>query len=301
MAAIAYEFVPTKLQSIWGTTSITRAEKEFPASMYNHLLNHSDYAGMAVEYNIETNGIGSNGYDTGYDIVPKVDDEFLVGDDWELDGDVALEFAELWVTKLVEVIGEAQETTTLSPKEFVTFILMNKTSCNEKRAADALGISVGTYRGKKGRIKSKREECTETAILERLTKQPTRTRFRNTRTFGEYDDRISAIAPSDIYDAQLAVSRRDSHSYTREPVEDRDHDTYEQVNWRTAHVDRVDNLFVADNREADSMNIARLDFDGYGDPGADMHREGENIQVSAWLREDKARELYEQLEEKFDF
>ena len=91
------------------------------------------------------------------------------------------------------------------------------------------------------------------------------------------------------------------HAQTgREPVFYRSHSTYEQDHWRTAHVDRVDQIGAFEsapigNRPAEQI---RVDLDGFGHGGASMHDVGENIQASIFLTPDTALTLREELGEQ---
>jgi len=89
-------------------------------------------------------------------------------------------------------------------------------------------------------------------------------------------------------------------SIPREEPADRDHEIYEAGHWRTAHIKDIDHVFVTDSMPRADETELRVDFDGIGHAEADMHREGENVQVSAWLNKTTARDLYEGLKEQFE-
>lgn len=88
----------------------------------------------------------------------------------------------------------------------------------------------------------------------------------------------------------------------REPIALRQHSTYEQDNWETAHVERVDRIGAFESAPigvSDDETI-RVDLDGYGHPGASMHDPDNNLQVSFWLTPETAAELADDLEGELD-
>lgn len=64
------------------------------------------------------------------------------------------------VRQIHSKIGELQESTLFSPREFVAAVLYYQLP--EDQAADVMDISVGNYRGKLGNIRSKREKAEDT-------------------------------------------------------------------------------------------------------------------------------------------
>lgn len=77
--------------------------------------------------------------------------------------DVAHDFGWLVVENIRNEIRTLQERTMLSPKEFVTLVLDSE--WDENSAASLMGITVGNYRGKKGKIAAKLETAEETLDL----------------------------------------------------------------------------------------------------------------------------------------
>lgn len=300
VAAVALDFAPFAVASMWAETALSRAEKQIDESdpeSYHQIVDHPEDYGMAVEYRARGVNVGQYGYDTDYELQAHVDEHVI--EQGEADAEIAEQLAEAWVTHLANVVGEAQESTTLSAREFATLIMMNNEMCDENRAADALSVTKGTYRGKKGRIKQKRNECEESAIFDRLTQMPESAYNRRDRTLGERSERDSVVTPSEMYDTQAREEegKLSGWNLQRETAHERDHDTYEQANWRTAHVKGVDRSFVADTSKSDSDSIIRLDIDGVGSGGADMHRVGENVQASLWIGQPQATILFRQLAE----
>lgn len=90
----------------------------------------------------------------------------------------------------------------------------------------------------------------------------------------------------------------DPRDLPREPVSQRRHETYEQDNWETAHVDRIDYIGAFEAPPREENEPVRVDLDGHGHGGASLHEVDENIQVSFWLTEERTVELYEQLEKR---
>lgn len=302
-AAVALDFAHKRIQTIWTTTALSRTEEHFWKNIpddWDHIFAHAEDFEMIVEYRAQGTDVGPNGYETDYELRGHIDSGALEQDNVDIDEDIARRFADRWAEEIIEVIGETQDETTLSEKEFAAFVTMQNEACTEYEAADALGITIGTYRGKKGRIKSKQQACTNTEIFSRLLEQPTPNQFAYSRNIGDSPEVIEAVTPSDIYRFQIEADERSSLALPREPPSVRRHETYERGHWRTAHIEGIDNVFVADTSGVDYDNVIRIDFDGLGHGGADMHEEGENVQVSAWYTEKQARELQKQLNEKLD-
>lgn len=69
----------------------------------------------------------------------------------------------LLMSRMVEKVREIQEQTVFSSREFTALILSE--SMTESVAADIMDVTVGTYRGKMGRINEKAEQIRNTAAL----------------------------------------------------------------------------------------------------------------------------------------
>lgn len=299
-AAVAIDFAPFAVRSMWGETALTRAElhmqKHHP-DYYREICEYPEAYGYATEFEARGTEVGQYGWDTNYVLVPRVDEEVIESSNDPLDSEIAEALGEAWVENLVTVLSEAQGSTTLSAREFATLITMNNTSCQERRAADALGITIGTYRGKKGRIKEKREECTESSVLNRISKQHKSGYKSRKRQLGELNDREEVVKPTEILDTSIGAGKYSYWKQTREGPRERDHDTYAKPHWRTAHVEDVDRVFATDVSSMDDRDGVRLDLDGVGSGGADLHRKGENIQSSIWIGQPQATILFRQLAE----
>lgn len=81
----------------------------------------------------------------------------------------------------------------------------------------------------------------------------------------------------------------------RESPEWRKHETYvESDHWTVLDMSGVDNLFVADLK--DEKGEVRLDMDGFVEPSSDVGEKGDNVNISAWIPIEKAKELRDQLQ-----
>lgn len=76
---------------------------------------------------------------------------------------VAREFTWSFIGHVYDGIKSMQEETIFSPREFVALILDAEMS--EQRAAHIMDISVGNYRGKKGKVSEKLEKAESTTSL----------------------------------------------------------------------------------------------------------------------------------------
>jgi len=118
--------------------------------------------GVAAGFNISGEKVGQYGYDTGLhfttDKTPDgVDEEAL---------EIADEFYDLWIGYIQDVIEEQANQTLFSTKELAVLYGSRHKKYNESRVADNLGISIGTYRGKLGRVREKIETAKRTLQLD---------------------------------------------------------------------------------------------------------------------------------------
>ncbi len=132
------------------------APEKFEVAMTNN-----DFA-VAPGFSVYPETLGQYGWDTGLhfsqDSVPDgVDDEAR---------EIADEFYELWIANIQDVIEDAAEATMFTPKELAAFYGSRHKMYDEKRIADNMGISVGTYRGKIGRVREKIETAKRTLELD---------------------------------------------------------------------------------------------------------------------------------------
>lgn len=118
--------------------------------------------GVAAGFNIRSVKLGQYGYDTelhfAKDKTPDgVDEEALK---------IADEFYELWMGYIQDVIEDSADETLFTPKELAVLYGSRHKMYSEKRVADNMGISVGTYRGKLGRVREKIETAKRTLELD---------------------------------------------------------------------------------------------------------------------------------------
>ncbi|SEH66545.1 hypothetical protein SAMN05192561_1254 [Halopenitus malekzadehii] len=139
-------------------------EKDYDAYV---VANTESEFGMAVGYHLYPEGLGQYGYDTDFKITPDVEPQALENvDDVDEPEEFCRRFFEVWKDELVNVITADQEASLFSTKEYAAYIGRYNPRVREKEAADALGISLGNYRGKVGRAKEKIEKARKTLDLD---------------------------------------------------------------------------------------------------------------------------------------
>lgn len=169
IAAYIHRIAPMNNHANWHQQGIKRVLDEWKTSSptkYDVAVTNRDF-GICVGYHIYPDGVGQYNYDTRYHFEPDLDPEVVD----ELDDPQGLceAFYEAWVTAIQELIAEAQTASAFTPKELATLYANRNPTVTEARAADALGITVGTYRGKVGRVKEKLEEARATLAFDELT------------------------------------------------------------------------------------------------------------------------------------
>jgi hypothetical protein len=291
-AAVIMYFVPTPIRAMWHEAAITRAERDLERTQpdtWETILNDKGDYGFAIELVYLGDEVGQYGHETNYHVRSRLDDDVLEADGVDIDPAIAKEFASRWAEQVIDVLQEVEDDTMFSSRELATLVTMH--GCNEQRAADALGVSVGTYRGKKGRVAEKFRRCTESDVLRQLVQHGDFGQSSR-RTLGDHDGRITDPHPTNLYERALTASNTSPWRYPREDLRDRDQDTYEQSHWRTADVESIDRTSVTASDRDDNI---RIEFDGAGRPGGDVHRQGENLRISAEMNPHIARRFYTQL------
>lgn len=155
IAAYIHKRAPGEKHGEWHQRGLKRVLSRWKTSeseKYNIAIMNQNFA-SAVGYRITPTALGQYGYDTEFHFEPNLDPHFLeeVPDATSL----CKEFYDAWVREIQEVIKEDQESSLFTPKELATLYAYHNPKQNEKKAADALDIKVGTYRGKVGRVKEK--------------------------------------------------------------------------------------------------------------------------------------------------
>lgn len=167
VAAFIVDVAPGDKRAEWNQKGLRRTLKNWeqtrPAD-YNTVRKSTNF-GIVVGFQIAPlrNERGQYGYDTGFHFESDIEEDHL--SDVE-GGHLAHDFYDDWVEAIQGVIEEEQEQTLFSPKEYATFFAHRHPFRNERRNADGLKITVGTFRGKVGRVKSKLEEARATVGIE---------------------------------------------------------------------------------------------------------------------------------------
>ncbi|ELZ05713.1 hypothetical protein C480_09960 [Natrialba aegyptia DSM 13077] len=180
-----------------------------------------------VDIRVRTNGLGQYGWDTGFELSVEIDDELLSQVDVS---DTYLKSLEQFVSavqdELVAVVESEQEQSQFSSKEFAALMLYKREMVSENEAADALDVTVGTYRGKLGRI---REKIAAAELTEQL--------------LGEFEAHNERVRESSGYRAYGdLVSIHDAEDY---PVSESDHG-----NQVRHHIQNIIDLLEHDNDAA---------------------------------------------------
>ncbi|MDS0300983.1 hypothetical protein NDI76_19745 [Halogeometricum sp. S1BR25-6] len=166
LAAYVTDIAPRKKQVEWNQKGIHRVLKKWSrthSEWYEVVTSEDSGAGAAVGYNIYPNQQGKYGYDTGHHFTPNLDPQFIEREDSE---ELCVWFYNAWMREIVGIISEEQERSLFSPKEFATLLAHRSPYQSEQRAADALAVTVGTYRGKVGRVKEKIEIAEATLAID---------------------------------------------------------------------------------------------------------------------------------------
>lgn len=166
-STVAYiqKIAPGKMSSEWHQRGLKRLINEWRTTdpgKYELLVSENNMA-VAIGYHIYPSGLGQYGFDTGYEFVPDL------RPDLEPDVDnieqICNEAFERWMDYIQDIIAESQDRSLFTPKELASLYANRNPKQTEKEAADALDITVGTYRGKVGRVKNKLKEAQATLSI----------------------------------------------------------------------------------------------------------------------------------------
>lgn len=163
-AAFCQKIAPKDKRAEWHQRGVKRVLLDWKVNRpddFDLIVDGTGF-GMLVGYNIYPSEIGQYGYDTGFHFSADIETEFV---DDVPGGHLAEEFYTEWVSAIQTVIEEEQQQSIFSPKEFATFFGYRHPRQSEQQNADALRITVGTFRGKVGRVKSKIETVQQTQSL----------------------------------------------------------------------------------------------------------------------------------------
>jgi len=158
LVAVALTYAPSEQNAIWKHEAMNnvleRWEADRPDAFERVFYCHD--TGYLIEIKPRCTDLGQYGWDTDYVLEVGVDESLLESIETTAEYRQALrDYADALEDELCAVVSETQERSQFSPKEFVAFLLYQRGEIGERQAADALGIAVGTYRGKLGRIRNK--------------------------------------------------------------------------------------------------------------------------------------------------
>lgn len=166
-AAVLMEVAPREKRAEWHQKSIKRCleywSEERPED-YHQVVGSDDF-GMLVGFQARGTTTGRYSYDAEFEFTPNFTSRELAPDVDEKDWALVKPFFEDWIECLIETVEEDQSASLLTAKELIAFFGSQHPKYNEKRIADALGVTVGTYRGKVGRAREKIEAARHTAAL----------------------------------------------------------------------------------------------------------------------------------------
>lgn len=166
VSSLAVKHAPDEYRLKWSQKGLQNTLNEWeetrPEDFKKITTTHD--VGMLVGWTIRPDSLGQYNYDANFDFIPEVEDHLL---DSEKFSELLHEFTEDWIKNIVDVVYEAAEESLFSPKELVVKLMDENETIQEKKIADALGVSVGTIRGKKGRVQSKINKAEKTLALVR--------------------------------------------------------------------------------------------------------------------------------------
>lgn len=168
LIAVTYRHAPAERKTIWKQRAIAAVLEDWEenhATDFERVFYTHDTAWL-IDFCVRSDGLGQYGWDTGFELSVEVDEELLDQVDTSEEYVAALErFAAALEDELLQVVEREQEASQFSPKEFPALMLYKKEMVDEARAADALDVAIGTYRGKLGRIRDKIGEAKLTLEL----------------------------------------------------------------------------------------------------------------------------------------
>jgi hypothetical protein len=164
LAAAAYELAPRGLSMKWFQQGLQQTTHEWQA------VRGADWDAVAlaeiegfIGVHATPTAVGQYGHDSDYKLVADVDTQAIKEATGEVD--LATAFTEEWVAAVRGVIRETQRASEYTPKEFVTCVGLADPHESESTVADALSVTVGTVRGKRGRIEEKHKRARATVAL----------------------------------------------------------------------------------------------------------------------------------------
>ena len=166
--AVIYKHAPKHFQIEWKQQALGETLDEWHESRPDDFetLIYNRHSPMLIDIRTVPQTTGQYGYDTDFELSLDIDQDIV--DQIEADDsylELVEEFATATESRLAEIITTIQQDSQFSTKEFAAWMLYQKEMVGEYRAADALGVTTGTYWGKVGRIKEKIEAAKLTARL----------------------------------------------------------------------------------------------------------------------------------------
>lgn len=274
LVAVALTYGPSEQITTWKQRAmgnvLERWEVERSADFERVL--YSQDTGYLIDIHPQCNGLGQYGWDSDFTLDVGVDEDLLEQTD---NGDGYQEslyaYANALEDELCTVVTETQERSQFSPKEFVAFLLYQRDDIGERQAADALDVTVGTYRGKLGRIREKIEAARLTMELMDVTESENerRSEGRGYRSYGNLMD----VFDADEYPAE-GLLRDDIIQVLRNFINVREHQE------GVVHYDTViDELPDRFEDEEVSYYRARYELERAIDKGV-VERDGNVVTVS---------------------
>lgn len=164
----AYRYAPGGLRAKWSQTALKSVHEQWVSDRqdeYSTLMDASKSGHLFIDVVPDADRVGQYGYDADHRLGHAIDAEFL--DDGVTEGDRVWELADEFGSDYIKAIKTAVREdcpALLSPREFLIYVAYQRES--ETRVADAFDVSVGTVRGKVGRVRDKFSQAHELTAFE---------------------------------------------------------------------------------------------------------------------------------------
>lgn len=205
LVAAALDYHPLKKRAEWSQKSLKRTIDDWGTNHrddYRYLTEHDEFDWMLVGWKVRLgDSLGRYGHVDTRTVEPEIEDQYLPDDDPRLNA-LTHRFGDDWVENLIAEVRRDQESTSLSEKEFVAYVMHSDPKCKEKQIADALDVKVGTIRGKIGRVKEKFEESRATVALAEVCEET-----EDTDKPVSYGADVETIARTDVEELPILDSQ----------------------------------------------------------------------------------------------